>query len=268
MPLIDRAVVMGILNVTPDSFSDGGRFSGRQQALEHALCMIHEGAQIIDVGGESTRPGAPPVSTEEELRRVIPIIELIRQNWDGWISIDTSKARVAGAALEAGADIVNDVTGLRGDPEMEATCACAGCAVVVMHMQGSPKNMQANPQYENVVSEVGSFFHQRLESLRVAGIEKESIVFDPGIGFGKTVEHNLTLLRGLGEIPSAGRPVLLGASRKSFIGAVLGDLDPALRSWPSVAVTAFAREQGVLLHRVHEVRKNREALRMVEAILG
>lgn len=259
---------MGILNVTPDSFSDGGRHDQLETALEHARRMIAEGAAILDIGGESTRPGSLPVPPDEEIRRVVPVIASIRNLWDGWISVDTSKAEVADAALRAGADIVNDVSGLRSDPEMAAVCANHQCGVVVMHMQGEPRTMQVAPHYEDVVREVAEFFDERMETLTQAGIAAESLCFDPGIGFGKSLAHNLSLLRAIDQLAPEGRPLLLGVSRKSFIGMILGDQDLTLRDWPTVAVTARARENGVMLHRVHEVRPNVEALRMVEAILG
>lgn len=258
---------MGILNVTPDSFSDGGLHSGFQAALEHARLMIAGGAEIIDVGGESTRPGAAEVPDAEEIARTCPVIAALRAEWDGSISIDTSKAAVAQAALEAGADIVNDVSGLTADPAMAGVCAASGCGVVVMHMQGDPRTMQLAPKYDDVVAEVRAFFEERLASLTAQGIGAEAICLDPGIGFGKTMEHNLALLRALVDLGVGGRPVLLGVSRKSFIGKVLGSSDLADRDWPTVAITAWAREAGVRLHRVHDVKPNVEALRMTEAIL-
>jgi dihydropteroate synthase len=263
-----KALVMGILNVTPDSFSDGGRHDQHETALDHARRMIEEGAAILDIGGESTRPGSLPVAADEEIRRVVPVITSIRKFWDGWISVDTSKAGVADAALHAGADIVNDVSGLRSDPEMAAVCARHQCGVVVMHMQGEPRTMQVAPHYEDVVREVAEFFDERMETLTRAGIGADSLCFDPGIGFGKSLTHNLSLLRALDQLAPDGRPLLLGVSRKSFIGMILGDPDLHLRDWPTAALTARARESGVMLHRVHEVRPNVEALRMVEAILG
>ena len=259
---------MGILNVTPDSFSDGGAHFGIEGALEHARRMIAEGAGLIDIGGESTRPGAAAVASGEEIARTIPVIAALRAEWDGLISIDTTKSAVAEAALAAGADVVNDVSGLLVDPEMAGVCARSGCGVVVMHMQGSPQTMQVAPRYSDVVAEVREFFAERLASLTAAGIAPEALCFDPGIGFGKSVEHNLALLRGLDEIPVAGRPLLLGVSRKSFIARVLGTSGLDSREWPTVAITASAREKGVMLHRVHAVRPNLEALRMTEAILG
>jgi dihydropteroate synthase len=258
---------MGILNVTPDSFSDGGEHCGVGTALAHARRMISEGAELIDIGGESTRPGAAEIPVDEEIARTVPVIAALRAEWDGLISIDTSKAAVASAALAAGADVVNDVSGL-ADPGMPDVCAKSGCGVVVMHMQGSPRTMQAAPRYADVVAEVRAFFVERLESLVAAGIESEALCFDPGIGFGKTPTHNLALLQALGEISVARRPLLLGVSRKSFIGRILGTEDLDAREWPTVAITANAREKGVMMHRVHSVRPNVEALRMTEAILG
>ena len=259
-------MVMGILNVTPDSFSDGGRHSSLARALNHARAMIAAGAEIIDIGGESTRPGAAEVSAEEEIFRTQPVIKALRSEWNGCLSIDTMKAEVAAAALEAGAEIVNDVSGLTSDPAMIDVCERVGCGIVVMHMQGDPRTMQIAPSYEDVVSEVAAFFTERQDTLTQRGIDPETICFDPGIGFGKTVEHNLSLLRGLGDIAPAGRPLLLGVSRKSFIGKVLESDELAARAWPTVAITAWAREVGVRIHRVHDVRSNVESLRMTEAI--
>jgi dihydropteroate synthase len=267
MDLTRQGKIMGILNVTPDSFSDGGRHAGVEAALKHARAMIREGAEIIDVGGESTRPGAPEVAIAEEIARTRPVIEALRAEWDGCISIDTSKAAVAEAALEAGADVVNDVSGLTADPEMVRVCAASGCGVVVMHMQGDPRTMQVAPHYEDVVAEVRAFFEERLATLERGGIRPEAICFDPGIGFGKTIRHNLKLLRDIGSLTVGGRPVLLGVSRKSFIGKALGSDDLAGRAWPTVAITASTREAGVMIHRVHEVKSNHQALRMAEAIL-
>jgi len=268
MDLTRRGRVMGVLNVTPDSFSDGGCHLEASEALKRAAVMISEGAEIIDVGGESTRPGALPVPAEIEIGRTSAVIHRIRGFWDGWISIDTSKAEVASAALAAGADIVNDVSGLLADPEMAGVCARAGCGVVVMHMQGNPRTMQQAPRYENVVREVAGFFAERHRTLTGLGIGAESLCYDPGIGFGKSLEHNLELLRCLPSLTVAGRPLLLGVSRKSFIGRVLGCDDLESREWPTVAITARARQCGVMIHRVHQVKPNLQALRMIEAILG
>ena len=259
---------MGILNVTPDSFSDGGNCETVAGALEHARSMILEGAEIIDIGGESTRPGAAPVSESEELRRTIPVVNALRKEWGGVLSIDTTKASVARAALAAGAEIVNDISGLRWDEEMIEVCHSSGCGIVIMHMQGEPQTMQAKPSYSDVVSEVRLYFEERFQTLTAAGIEPEQLCFDPGIGFGKTLEHNLSLLRGLDQLVAGERPLLVGLSRKSFIGKVLGDDSPSLREWPTVALTAATRLQGALVHRVHAVRENRDALRMAEAVLS
>jgi dihydropteroate synthase len=268
LDLSRRARVMGILNVTPDSFSDGGRHAGPAAALDHARSLIAQGADLIDIGGESTRPGAQPVDADEETARTAPVVAALRSQWDGLISIDTMKSAVAAAALEAGADIVNDVSGLRADPAMPGLCAATGCGVVVMHMRGEPRTMQLAPHYHDVVAEVREFFHLRQEALTAAGIHEAALCFDPGIGFGKTLAHNLALLRALAHLAPQNRPLLLGVSRKSFIAKLLEDDDFSLRDWPTVALTARAREQGVMLHRVHDVLPNVQALRMVEAILG
>jgi dihydropteroate synthase len=268
LDLNERSRVMGILNVTPDSFSDGGAHFSIETALSHARLMIVEGAELIDVGGESTRPGAHAVSTDEEITRTVPVIAALRAEWAGLISIDTSKAAVAEAALLAGADIVNDVTGLRADPRMVEVCVQSACGVVVMHMQGSPETMQNAPVYSDVIGELKAFFLERFETLTAAGIASHALCFDPGIGFGKTLNHNLTILRGLGDLSVKDRPILLGFSRKSMIGKVLGTDSLEAREWPTVAITANAREKGVILHRVHQVKQNFEALRMTEAILN
>ncbi len=265
--LTRTARVMGILNTTPDSFSDGGDHLPPEAALARARRMIGEGAEIIDIGGESTRPGAPEVPAEDELARVIPVIEALRAEWDGFISIDTTKAGVARAALAAGADIVNDVSGLRQDPEMSEVCRASGCGVVVMHMLGTPRTMQLDPRYDDVVEDVASFFRERLATLTHLGLDPDTLCFDPGIGFGKTLEHNLRLLDRLPALAPAGRPLLLGISRKSFIGRVLGLEAPTSRDGGTAALTACARRQGVMLHRVHAVRENLHALRMTEAVI-
>ena len=268
LDLSESARVMGILNVTPDSFSDGGAHFGLESALAHARLMIAEGAELIDVGGESTRPGAHAVSVQDEIARTAPVIAALRAEWDGLISIDTSKLAVARAAVLAGADIINDVTGLLGDPGMAEFCAESGCGVVVMHMQGTPKTMQVAPSYRDVVAELRGFFRERMETLLAVGIRPEALCFDPGIGFGKSLEHNVALLRALAEISVGERPILLGVSRKSMIGQLLACMDLCEREAATLALTAMAREQGVMLHRVHAVRQNLQALRMVEAILG
>lgn len=267
--LTHRGAVMGILNVTPDSFSDGGCWVDVEAAVAHAEQMLAEGATIIDIGGESTRPGATPVDEAEELRRVIPVIERLRGKCV--ISVDTMKAKVAREACVAGAGIINDVGGLRDDAMLEAA-AETGAGVVVMHMLGTPVTMQSAPHYKNVADEVKDFFCKTLDRAVRSGVPAAKIVMDPGIGFGKTVEHNLELLRRLPWISvgtsDGARPLLLGVSRKSFLGKVTGSERMEDRSWPTVALTSFGREKGVRIFRVHEVKPNVEALRMTEAILG
>jgi dihydropteroate synthase len=265
--LSSRGEIMGILNVTPDSFSDGGRYGTVDGAVARAAQMIEEGAAILDIGGESTRPGAAEVSVEEEKARVLPVIERLHCEYpEACISVDTSKAEVAAAAVNAGAEIINDVTGFR-DPDMIAVASGSGAGVVVMHMQGTPRTMQAEPSYEDVCREVAAFFEDRFGALVAAGVEEEAIVFDPGIGFGKTLEHNLDLLRHPERLSVRDRPLLLGVSRKSFLGTLTGTEVAEDRDWSTVAVTSLAREQGIPLHRVHEVRANVEAIRMTEAML-
>ncbi len=217
----ERVHIMGVLNVTPDSFSDGGQHFEASSASDRAVRMLEEGAEIIDVGGESTRPGAQRVSEDEELRRVVPVIELIRERSDCLISIDTYKSRIAQEALDAGADIVNDISALRFDPRMKELVAERACPVVLMHIQGTPRNMQKEPTYRDVVSDIRSHLARRLDEAERAGIGRELTILDPGVGFGKTTEHNLELIRRLEELSSLERPLLLGASRKSVIGAVL-----------------------------------------------
>ena len=268
LDLSSRGLIMGIVNVTPDSFSDGGRFADPGRAVEHALAMVADGADILDIGGESTRPGAEPVGEAEELRRVLPVIRALRSQSQVLISIDTMKASVARAALDAGADIINDVTGLRGDAAMVRLASETHCGLVAMHMIGDPQTMQNAPHYENVVAEVRGYLEERLRVLTNAGIDKQRIVLDPGFGFGKTLEHNLTLLRHLPDLIINDRPLLIGVSRKSMIGKVIHSTDMADRYWPTVALTAHAREHGARIIRVHDVKPNAQALRMIEAILN
>lgn len=265
--LDERGEIMGIVNTTPDSFSDGGRYATVESALAHSRRLIAEGAAIIDIGGESTRPGAEEVDEAEEIARVLPVIESLAAEFPGIaLSIDTCKAGVARAAVAVGASIINDVTGFR-DAEMVAVAAESGAGIVVMHMQGTPRTMQHDPVYTDLLGEITEFFAGRFTALTAAGVQPEAIVFDPGIGFGKKLEHNLAILRELDQFTVEGRPILLGVSRKSFIGKLVGSDDLEDRHWPTVAITAHAREQGIALHRVHEVRANLEALRMTEAIL-
>ncbi|MDF1810617.1 MAG: dihydropteroate synthase [Verrucomicrobiales bacterium] len=262
-----RGEIMGILNVTPDSFSDGGKFSTLDAAVAQAGNLIEEGAAILDIGGESTRPGAADVSVEEELKRTQPVIqELVRQFPGICLSIDTSKPEVASDAMETGAHVINDVTGFR-NAEMIRVAADTGAGAVVMHMQGSPETMQQSPGYENVVHDVKTFFETQLERMLASGVASDAIVFDPGIGFGKTLQHNLELLHRIEELETGNRPLLLGVSRKSFIGKLIQSDTMEERSWPTVGITAYTAEKGVRLHRVHEVRPNLESLRMIEAIL-
>ncbi len=259
-------LVMGVVNVTPDSFSDGGEFLDPARAVEHAAELVREGADVLDIGGESTRPGAAAVSAEEECDRVVPVLDgLVGVGVP--ISIDTSKAEVAEAALDAGASWVNDVTALRADPALGPLCADRGCEVVLMHMLGDPRTMQDDPRYGDVVDDVRSFLADRIEVAVSAGIAEERIWVDPGIGFGKTVEHNLELLRRLGELRSLGRPILVGASRKSFIGKISGR-EPGERVGGTIATTVVAAAGGADAIRVHDVRATRDALRVKEAILA
>lgn len=268
LDLSSRGLIMGIVNVTPDSFSDGGRFADPGRAVEHALAMVADGADILDIGGESTRPGAEPVGEAEELRRVLPVIRAIRSQSQVLISIDTMKASVARAALDAGTDIINDVTALRGDAAIIRLAAETDCGLVAMHMVGDPQTMQNEPHYENVVAEVRTYLGDRLRVLSSTGIAPERIVLDPGFGFGKTLEHNLSLLRHLPELVIENRPLLVGVSRKSMIGKVLHSTDMADRYWPTIALTSHAREHGARIIRVHDVKPNAQALRMTEAILN
>jgi len=262
-----HAMIMGVLNVTPDSFSDGGDFFSHEKALEHGMQMAAAGAQIIDVGGESTRPGAEPVSSDEELRRVIPVIEALHAKIDILISIDTSKANVADAALKAGASIVNDVTGGRGDIEMMTIVRKRNAGFIIMHMQGEPRTMQANPRYADVVSEVVDFFRQQYERALKCGIDPMAMAFDPGIGFGKTLAHNLALLGKLERLRVRDRPIMVGVSRKSFLGKLINLTDVRDRIAPTVALTSLLRIKGANILRVHDVKENSEALRITEAIM-
>jgi dihydropteroate synthase len=261
------ALVMGVLNVTPDSFSDGGRYFDRASAVAHGEELAGQGAEIIDVGGESTRPKAEAVSEQEELRRVIPVIEELAGRVSAAISIDTMKPAVARAALAAGASIVNDVGANRTDEAMWRLVAESGAGYVVMHMQGTPQTMQANPVYADVAREVGEFFEERLKRLSGCGVAAEQVTLDPGIGFGKTREHNLQLLGRLRSFTSLGRPMLLGVSRKSFLGKV-GDVADAERLSAALACTALAAEAGVQMFRTHDVAATVQALRMAEAIMA
>ena len=265
--LSERAMIMGVLNVTPDSFSDGGEFFTPEKAVEQGERMVAEGARIIDVGGESTRPGAEEVSAEEEVTRVVPVIERLKGKDSTFISIDTSKATVARAALIAGASIINDVTGGRADPQMMGLVAQSGAAFIIMHMQGTPRSMQAAPHYEDVVGEVTNFFRQQYQRALECGIDSMAIAFDPGIGFGKTVEHNLSLLAHLARLRVQARPLVVGVSRKSSLGKMIGSNAMEDRLAPTIAFTALLRERGANVLRVHDVKENVAALRATETLL-
>jgi dihydropteroate synthase len=258
-------LIMGVVNVTPDSFSDGGLFLDADAAVEHGLRLVEEGAGILDVGGESTRPGADPVAEDEELRRVVPVIERLAQAGTARLSIDTTKVTVARAALEAGATLVNDVSALRFDPGMAALVAETGAGCCLMHMLGEPRTMQEDPRYEDVVSEVKAFLEERLAFAVSEGVPQERVWLDPGIGFGKTVEHNLELLRRLDEIVAIGRPVVVGTSRKSFLGTLVGGRDEADRLPGTIATNVLALERGASVFRVHDVAQNADALAVAAA---
>ncbi len=258
---------MGVVNVTPDSFSDGGAWLDPDAAIAHGRALAAHGAQILDVGGESTRPGAEPVDEAEELRRVVPVIAgLARVETDARISIDTSKAAVAAAALDAGAQIVNDVTALRGDPAMAALVAERGCDVCLMHMLGEPRTMQRDPRYGDVVADVAAFLAERVEHAVAHGIAAERVWLDPGIGFGKTIDHNLELLARLDEIVALGRPVVVGTSRKSFLGAITGR-EAAERVPGTIATNVLALARGARVFRVHDVAPVHDALVVAAATL-
>ena len=262
---MEPAKVMGIVNVTPDSFSDGGEFLDPERAIAHGRELAEEGADLLDIGGESTRPGAAAVSGEEELSRTEPVVEALASA--GFpISIDTSKAAVAGAALEAGATMVNDVTALRADPDLAGLCAERRCDVVLMHMLGDPRTMQEDPTYDDVVDDVKAFLAERIEFATAAGIDEDRIWIDPGIGFGKTVEHNLELHRRLGELSELGCPIAFGSSRKSFIGKLTGaKVDDRLGG--TIASNVIAYANGARMLRVHDVAPVRQALTVAQAIL-
>ena len=258
-------LVMGIVNVTPDSFSDGGNFLAAQSAVEHALKLVEDGADILDIGGESTRPGAEPVSQDEELRRVVDVIVQLRPQTDRLISIDTTKAEVARQALAAGADIVNDISGLTFEPEIVDVCAKSDCGVICMHIQGTPQTMQDDPVYKDVVSEVCSSLFGRLTDLESRGVTPERVVTDPGIGFGKTAQHNVELLSNIARLRTLGRPVLIGHSRKRFLAKVLGrPVEERLAGTLGVAIAAASQSADIL--RVHDVQQIKDALLAWHAI--
>ncbi len=266
LQLAERTHIMGILNITPDSFSDGGKFYNHNEAVIQAEKMIAEGADIIDIGGESTRPGAEPVGIEEEMRRVIPVIERIREKHGCIISIDTQNAKTAEAAIEAGADIVNDVSALRKDPLMATIVAKHGVPVVLMHILGTPKDMQENIHYEMLLEDIFDFLHDRAHHAISAGIDPSNIIIDPGIGFGKTVEHNLQIIRNLDWFKSLGYPILLGVSRKSFIGRLTG-AEVNDRLYGTIAASVLGIANGANIMRVHDVAAARQAVTITDAVL-
>lgn len=264
--LEEKVVVMGVLNLTPDSFYDGGRYTREAQALRRVEEMIGEGADIIDVGGESVRPGAEPISLDEELSRVIPVIEKVRRLFPITISIDTYKAEVARQAIEKGAEMVNDISGLRFDPDLRKIVAGYGVPLILMHIKGTPKNMQDNPRYHSLMEEIISYLRKSIKLAEESEVDPARIIVDPGIGFGKTTAHNLEILRRLEELKSLGKPILVGLSRKSFIGNVLG-LPQEERLEGGLAATCMAVSGGARIVRTHDVKPTRRAVDMVQAIL-
>lgn len=263
----DRMKIMGIVNATPDSFYEGSRVEDIEFAIKRALDMVQDGADIIDIGGESTRPGSDPVSEEEEIRRVVPIIEGIRkQNTDILISIDTYRAKTALKAVEAGADIINDISAMTFDKDMVEVVKNNNVPVILMHIKGTPKDMQMNPVYEDVVKEVGDFFKERINFARSKGIDDSKLIIDPGIGFGKLYEHNMELIKKIGEFNNLEVPILLAVSRKSSIGKALGNLPAEERLEGTLAVTCFAAMNNIDIVRVHDVRENKRAATMIEVL--
>lgn len=260
-----RPLVMGIVNVTPDSFYDGGWYMHSGQALAHALELVEQGADILDIGAESTRPGAHPVGVEDELARLIPVITEIARRVMVPISVDTTKASVAQAALDAGACIVNDVSALRWDQAMASVVARSGAAVVLMHMRGTPETMQQSPRYDDVVEEVGSFLRTRIQAAESAGISKTNIILDPGLGFGKLLQHNLELLNRLSDLTKLGYPVLVGPSRKAFVGQVV-DRTVQHREWGTAAAVALAVDRGATILRVHDVAMMADVVKVAAAV--
>lgn len=261
----ERPLIMGIVNLTDDSFYDGGRYAEPEQAIAYAIKLVEQGADILDVGAESTRPGAHPVKEEDELARVVPVVAELARRMTAPISVDTTKSRVAQAALDAGASIVNDVSALRGDPAMASVVARSGAGVVLMHMQGTPQTMQTAPAYGEVVAEVMQFFKERMRAAMEAGIAQMNIVLDPGIGFGKLLEHNLELLNRLPELAMLNRPLLVGVSRKAFIGQLVGR-SAEYREWGTAAAVALAVDRGARVLRVHDVGMMADVVKVAAAI--
>jgi len=262
-----QSLIMGILNVTPDSFSDGGQFLNKNSAIGHALKMIEEGADIIDIGGESTKPFSSPVSLDEELSRVLPVIEDLRKETDVCISIDTTKSEVANQALEMGASIINDVSAMEFDEKMIGIALKFDCPIVLMHMKGIPKNMQENPHYSSLISEIITYLNARIDFVLSKGIDRKKIIIDPGIGFGKSVENNFEIINNLNQFADLGYPVMLGASRKSFIGITL-DVPEDKRVEGSLAANIIGFQKGVSVFRVHDVDQTRKALTITKKIFN
>ena len=263
----DKPVIMGILNVTPDSFFDGGSYYPRERAIDHALEMAEGGADIIDVGGESTRPGSEPTSLGEELDRVLPVIEGIRKRSSIPLSIDTYKAAVARAAIASGADMVNDISSLSFDEDMAGVVAASGVPVVIQHIKGTPRDMQKNPSYQDVTGEIKEFFIERIAYARSCGIDEDDIIIDPGIGFGKRVSDNLTIIRELGRLKELGRPLLIGTSMKSFIGRIMGTDVPAERAEGTLASVAISLWNGADMVRVHDVVRTKKVVKFMKALM-
>jgi dihydropteroate synthase len=261
-----KTYIMGVLNVTPNSFSDGGLFFSEKKAIEHALRLIEDGADIIDIGGESTRPGSEPVSVEEEIRRTIPVIKAISREMKIPISIDTYKAGVARQALDAGASMVNDISGLRFDPDMPKVVAKYGVPVIIMHIKGRPKDMQQNPVYEALIPEIMDYLRASIQLAKKSGIPDDRIIIDPGIGFGKTFEHNLEIIKNLKEFTLLGKPVAVGVSRKAFIGKILGDVPPSERLEGTAAAVAISIFNGANIVRVHDVKEMAGVAKVADAI--
>ncbi len=262
-----RTLIMGVLNVTPDSFSDGGRYFSREQAIKQALELVADGADIIDIGGESTRPYAEKVTLTQEIERVIPLIEELSRIINVPISIDTYKAKVAEAAVKAGASIINDISALRFDPEMVSVVKASGIPLIIMHMKGTPGNMQDNPVYNDLMGEIISFFHDAIEGAVKNGIPKDMIILDPGIGFGKSFDHNLMIIRNLKKLEDIGLPVLLGSSRKAFIGKILGKT-PEERDTGTMATVAAGILNGAHIVRVHNVKMAKETVSIIDSIMA
>jgi dihydropteroate synthase len=266
LPLDGPPLILGIVNVTPDSFSDGGRYPDHDTAVAHALDLVRQGADLLDIGGESSRPGAAAVSLQEELARVVPVVAALAQQTSVPLSIDTTKAEVARQALQAGAHVINDITGLRGDPEMALVVRSFQAGVILMHMQGTPQTMQIAPTYADVVGEVSDFLQARLHAAQAVGIAAQRVVLDPGIGFGKTVEHNLVLLANLDRLARLGRPICLGVSRKGFLGSVLGRATPDRLAGSLAAACSALAQRSVNLLRVHDVAATRDAVTLFTAL--